>query len=50
MADKLPSHAQVVVIGGGVVDSGVADYVKADAYEEFAGGAVRQSKEWLGVG
>jgi 5-methyltetrahydrofolate--homocysteine methyltransferase len=39
-----------IMIGGGVVDSGVVDYVKADAYEPFAGGAVRLSKEWVGVG
>lgn len=38
-----------IMIGGGVVDSGVVDYVKADAYEEFAGGAVRRSKEWVSV-
>jgi methanogenic corrinoid protein MtbC1 len=39
-----------IMIGGGVVDRGVADYVKADAHESFAGGAVKLSKAWVGVG
>lgn len=39
-----------IMIGGGVVDRGVADYVKADAHEPFAGGAVKLSKAWVGVG
>lgn len=39
-----------IMIGGGVVDDNVVGYVGADGFERFAGGAVRLSKKWLGVG
>ncbi len=36
-----------IMIGGGVVDENLVPYVKADAYEQYASGAVTLSKKWL---
>jgi len=37
-----------IMIGGGVLDQSVVDYVEADGFERFAGGAVSLAKEWMG--
>jgi len=38
-----------IMIGGGVLDEKVVAHVKADGFERNAAGAVRLSKEWLGI-
>jgi methanogenic corrinoid protein MtbC1 len=37
-----------IMIGGGVLDQSVVDYVEADAFGRFAGDAVTIAKEWIG--
>lgn len=39
-----------IMIGGGVVDAHLVPYVKADAYEPYASGAVTLAKKWLRAG
>jgi len=38
-----------IMIGGGVVDENLVPYVGADAFEQYASGAVTLSKKWLGI-
>ena len=38
-----------IMIGGGVVDQNLVPYVGADAFEQYASGAVTLSKKWLGI-
>ncbi|MBW1944784.1 MAG: cobalamin-dependent protein [Deltaproteobacteria bacterium] len=38
-----------IMIGGGVVDANLVPYVGADAFEQYASGAVTLSKKWLGI-
>ena len=37
-----------VMIGGGVLDQTVVQYVGADAFGRHAGGAVTLAKKWMG--
>ncbi len=37
-----------IIIGGGVLDEKVREYVGADSFERFASGALSMTKKWIG--